>query len=83
MPRISFDITDEKLKKFETAMAGLYPIPSVNNGTEEEPDMRPKFTDSQWAKECLRRWVVRQVARYEQKTAIDAIAYSEDNDLLS
>ena len=83
MATISFDIAADKLTKITTAMKGLYPIPQVNNGTEEEPVMENEFTDGEWAKECIRTWVKNQVARYEQKTAIDAIKFSPDDELLS
>ena len=83
MATIVFTIPNDKLDKIKDALKGLYPIPRINNGTEEEPDMQPEFTDGQWAKECVRRWIVRQTARFEQREAVDAIAYSEEDNLIT
>lgn len=83
MATITFTIPNEKLLRITDALAGLYPIPQVNNGTEEEPDMQPEFTNNQWAKESVRRWIVRQTARWEQKVAKEAIVFSPEDDIIT
>jgi len=80
---ISFTIADGKVVRIIDAMKGLYPIPQINTGTEEEPVMENEFADGAWAKECIRRWVLSTVARHEQKVAREAIGYSPEDDLLS
>ena len=83
MVTITFTIPNDKLPNIVDAMKGLYPIPQINTGTKQEPVWENEFTDNAWAKECIRRWVIEQVAGYNQKTAQDAIAYEEDNNLLT
>ena len=34
----------------------------------------PKYTDSQWIKEHIRRWIVQQIKRSRQKQARDLVA---------
>ena len=76
MATINFIIPDAKITKVITAMKGLYAIPNDKDGV-------PLFTDAAWAKECVRRWIIAQVARYEQSEAIKIIAYSPDDGLAS
>ena len=76
MADITFTIPNEKVPIIVDAMKGLYPIPVDENGD-------PEFTDNAWAKECIRRFIKRTVARYTQKSAIDAISYQEDDDIAS
>jgi hypothetical protein len=89
MATISFTISTENISKVAEAMAGLYPIPQISDPAWEDPQdgstapMVPEFTPNQWAKEAIRRWVISQVARYEQKTKKDAIIYAENNALLT
>ncbi len=83
MAQIIFTIDNGKIQRIKDALAGLYPIPQINEGTEDEPDMQPEFTKSEWAKECTRRWIIRQVARFEYKTTIDAVVYNEEDDLVT
>jgi len=77
MANINFTIPDDKISRIVTAMKGLYPIP-VDEETGE-----PQFTDNQWAKESVRRWIRDQVARYEQREAINDIAFSPEDDIIS
>ncbi len=81
MVNINFTIDNGKIDRIKNALKSLYPIPTINNGTEEEPDIRPEFTDNEWAKECVRRWVIGQVARWEKKIGNDAVIYHEDDNL--
>lgn len=83
MATITFTIPNDKLPLIVNAMKGLYPIPVINTGTEEEPVWENEFTDNAWAKESIRRWIKKQVARYNQKIAQEAIVYEEDNNLLT
>ena len=83
MAQIIFNIENGKIERIKAALKGLYPILKVNTGTEEEPIMEPEFTDSQWAKEVTRRWIRDQVARWEQKTAKDAIKFNPEDDIIT
>jgi len=83
MAIITFTIDNQKVQRISDAIKGLYPIPQINVGTDEEPVWENEYTDNQWAKEKIRRWVIKQVARYEQKLAVNAIKYKEDNSLLT
>lgn len=73
---INFTIPDEKLPRVTAAMKGLYPVPMSNppepaeGEGREEPE--PLFTDGQWAKEVVRRWIITQVKRHESRVAMEA-----------
>jgi hypothetical protein len=58
--QITFTIPDAKLPRVVAAIKGLHPKPDG-------------FTDSQWAKEYLRRLVVRDVLAWEKQVADSAI----------
>ena len=75
MVQITFTIDDAKIPRIISAMKGMYPIPKDSNGN-------PLFTDEQWAKVAIRRWIVNQVALWEQQVAIEAIVFSPDNGLI-
>ena len=79
---IVFKVPTAQLPRISDAMKGLYPIPIINTGTDLNPVWEPEFTDNAWSKECIRRWVKRQVARWEQKIARDSILYTEDTTLI-
>ena len=55
---ITYTIPSEKINRIVNTMKNLFPIPVDENGD-------PEFTDNQWAKEAIRRWVIGQVKRYE------------------
>lgn len=74
---ITFRISDEKVQRVVDAMKGLYPIPI------DFETMEPLFTDNQWAREKIRRWIRDQVARYEQMAAQDKIEYSPEDEIIS
>jgi len=78
MAEINFSVPADKLPRIMEAMEGVYPIPTDAEGV-------PLFTGGQWAKEAVRRFVIRTVLRWERKVAVDMAAetISEDNDLLS
>lgn len=78
MANINFNVPNEKLSRIIAAMGGLYLIP-----TDAEGD--PLYTAAEWAKEAVRRRVIRDVLRWERKVA--SIAATEtivpDDELLS
>lgn len=84
---MSFKIDDSKNERVKEAMAGLFPIPMI-----PDPDQKknkglhiPKFTKEQWARECVRQWIIKQVSRYETKVRIekDAILNNPEDTLVS
>lgn len=81
MAQIVFNIDNGKIERVKDAMAGLFPIPMIPD-PEHPGEQIPQFTKTQWAKECVRLWIVKQVARYEQKKAQDAIVYNPDDSLI-
>ena len=76
MAEITFTIPDAKLPRIIAAIKGLYPIPVDDDGV-------PLFTDAQWGKEAVRWWLVKSVARWEQRQALDAVAYQEEDDIVT
>lgn len=64
MSNISFTIPDDKISRVTDAMKGLFSIPKDENGD-------PLFTDNQWAKEAVKRFIIGQVQRYEQMIAAE------------
>lgn len=83
MANINFTIDDAKLSKITDAIKGLHPIPQINTGTDDEPIWENEFTDNEWAKEFLRRFVVQQVHRYDSKVARDALNIQKDDSIIS
>lgn len=87
--QITFTIPDNKIQRIIDAMKGLYPISQISDPKWVDPKdgsqapMVPEFTDGQWAKESVRRWIRNQVARYEQKVVKDAIAFSPEDDIVT
>ena len=64
MARITLTIPDEKLNLAIKAIKHLWPIPTQGrNGP-------PLFTDSEWAKEAIRRIVIQAIERYKLDLAI-------------
>lgn len=80
MANINFTIPDEKLQRVVDALKGLYPIPVTDDGSG---NMIPDFTDNQWAKEAVRRLVVRDVKRWETKIAQLAANQPADDDIIT
>ena len=76
MATITFTIDNEKLPRVVAALKGLYRIPKDSEGT-------PLFTDSEWAKEAVRRLLVRIVFKWENKVAKDAVTVASEDDLIS
>jgi hypothetical protein len=76
MATITFTIDNDRVQSIIDALSYTYHIPVNDDGT-------PLYTGGQWAKECIRRWVVKQVARYNQTQAQRLVEYIEDDTLLS
>ena len=67
MASVTLTISDgAQLDRVKAAFVGLYPIPPVS-----ESDPTPQFTENQWSKELLRRFVVQTVQRWEQRSAMN------------
>jgi len=79
MVTISFTVPADKIQDIINAMKGLYPIPTsiVDGGPVND------FTDSAWAKESIRRLVVRDVRRYKQREAIDNLNIVADDGIIA
>ena len=60
--QITFTIPDEKVQRVVDAINGLFPVPVDKNGD-------PLFTEGQWTKEKLRRYIIYLVHLYEQREA--------------
>jgi hypothetical protein len=77
MATISFNIPNDKLSRIVAAMVGRHPIPQIPDLNQPIPDdgepiMIPEFTKAQWAKEAVRRWVIREVWEWERQEAVRA-----------
>ena len=76
MATITLTIPDEKLQRIIDATKFFNPIPLDEN---EEPE----FTDNQWAKEILRREIIRKVQRHENYQAKKEVSIQADDNLVS
>jgi hypothetical protein len=71
------------------AMAGLYPIPQIENPDWDDSDMVPRmipeFTVQQWAKQAIMRRTINDVLRWERGVVKRAARNSvvRDNTLLT
>lgn len=90
MATISFNIPDPALPRIRAGMLALYP----NTEQMEDPDwvdpgdgstapIIPKYTDNQWLKEKVRRYIVHSVLRGEKMIAAqeakDAVTSTDDD----
>ena len=78
--KITLTIPEAKVQRIVNAMKGLYPIPQ---STDKDDNTTNDFTDNAWAKEALRRLIVRDVQRWETKVAQDAAVVEPDDDIVS
>lgn len=76
MATISFDIDNAVLPRVITGMLEVYPNTEqmvdpnwVNPGDGSEPPLVPKYTDNQWLKEVVRRFIVQTTRRGEVSIA--------------
>jgi len=80
MATITFNIPTDKLPRIINAIKGLYPIPTIEDpewvdpGDGSSAPMVNEFTDTQWAKERVRRFIISTVGRHERRTAMDIAA---------
>jgi len=82
MAEIKTKIRDNKFAGVKEAFAGMFPIPMINMGTEEEPDMQPEFTKKRWVGKCIKRYVIKTTARWNKKQGNDSIPYVEDEEII-
>jgi len=73
---VTFTVPDAAVGRVVAALEGLYPRPTNMNGT-------PLVSSGDWAKECIRLWVIRQVARHETKVAMAGVQIAEDPTVIS
>lgn len=94
MATISFTVPDAQLPRIVSAMKELYDIPTIpdpewvhpgGSNPATGPPQVPEFTDGQWAKEAVRRMIIREVNRWERRVSSKAAekATPKDNALLS
>jgi len=76
MAIVTFTIPDDKIDRVKTALIGLYPIPTDEEGT-------PEFTENQWIKEKMMRWVKQQVSRWEEAEAKRMLSTLSTDDIIS
>ncbi len=73
---VSFNIPEDKVSRVVAALKYFYPVP-------EDEDGVPLFTDNQWAKEAIRRYIIILERRHRVCLAENAIDIDKDDDLLS
>ncbi len=66
MATITFTIDDAKLQRVKDGVLEVYP----NDEKDENDD--PIYTDNEWLKELVRRFIVQSVKRGESKKAQEA-----------
>jgi hypothetical protein len=66
MANITFTIADNKLQRVREGMLEVFP------NTERDENDDPRYTDNEWLKEKIRRFVVHNVKRGESAIAQDA-----------
>jgi hypothetical protein len=69
---ICLTINNGNIDIVKDAMWGLYRCPVDTNNV-------PIYTKSQWAKLCLKKWVVQQVRRWKDANAIDSLKHYNDS----
>jgi len=60
---VTFTIPDEYVPIVVESITGLDPVPLDTNET-------PLYTDAQWTRLCIRRWIIKQVRRWKTKQGI-------------
>lgn len=86
MALITLDIGNN-VDRIKTGMLAVFPnketIPDpnwVDPGDGSSAPQIAKYTDSEWLKEVIRRWIAQQVRRGESKIAKDAAQSALTND---
>ncbi len=75
MATINFLIPDAKLQKVIDAMVWSFPIPLDKN-------REPMFTEAQWAKESIRRYIIDRVHKKALSDARSAVSIEKDDELV-
>lgn len=57
---LQFNIPDDNASVIAKALCNLFPKPDDSS-----------YTDVQWTRECIRRWICTQVARWKQMQLVD------------
>ena len=88
---LTITIPDAKVSRVRDAFKGLYQIPMIpdpdyvldEEETEEDRPQIPKYTDAQWIKECVKRFIREVVVGYESAVAREAAKETVviDNDI--
>jgi len=74
--RITIDIPDEKLVRVYKALESANPMPQEFN--EERKTFENKYSEKDWLKRCIKKWLVDSVRNYETRTARQRIRIEED-----
>jgi hypothetical protein len=87
MSQITFTVNNGNIQNIIDALKWYSPIPVIKNPAYvvggQEPEYIPQFTDSQWAKEAIRRWVVGIVKRHKEVIAKNAVSIPSQNSIIS
>lgn len=83
---MQLNIPPEKQQRILDAMKGVYPIPTIPDpsfsGNPANAPRIPKFTDEEWARHVIIRYIKEDVYRWEvsqaSKIASDSIALDDD-----
>lgn len=67
---LTFNVPDDKVSRVVDAMNGLYECPET-------------FTKAQWAKECIRQFVMKVVSRWETICAQEEAKVSIDTSIIT
>ncbi len=82
--QLTFTIPDTQAQRIIDTMKNLYAIPQVPvDPADPGKGMKNQFTDAQWAKECVRRWIVEQVQKWENLKAAVQVIVTADNSIIS
>ena len=90
---IKFIIKDTELQRVRDAILYIFPNTETqpkagakinpNTGTYNPEDYELKYTDNQWLKEFIRRWIVLQIKRAEQKKQQDQLLIQDTDNLIT
>ena len=69
---MTITIPDAKVTRVLNAFEVVYPIPKDSEGT-------PLYTQAQWARLVIKRFIINTVTRGENKVAREAATVPEDN----
>ena len=82
--QITFTVPDAQINRIIDTMKNLYAIPQIPiDPLDPGKGFKNQFTDAQWGKECIRRWVIEQVQKWEQQKAMSAVSVNQDDSIIS